>query len=119
MIEAGVAREGAIFRLAVTSDRHNHRAGTAGQLAQLSSDCVAIQAGESDVQQHYIRQELFRLAQRLHSVRSRAHVMATLLDEQGERLARVVVVLDDENASSTDGRSFGLASHRFGRHWSL
>ena len=45
--------------------------------------------------------------------------MATLLDEQGERLARVVVVLDDENATCTDGRSFGLASHRFGRHWSL
>jgi hypothetical protein len=68
-------------------------------LPDLSEQLNPVHAGHLEIRHHQIGRELLHLAQRLEPVRRRLDGVAVVAQKLEERVARVDLVVDDENAS--------------------
>ena len=100
-VEAGGLRALAIERLAVAADRDQPELGAARHRPQSSRDLEAVDPGQPDVDQGDREVAGLRVGQTILAADRGQHLVAVQLEQQAQALARVVVVLDDEDPRRT------------------
>src|SRR5215472_1005085 len=97
-IEPRLVRATAIVALPVAGDGDEPRGPAEGSGPQSACDVVAVEPGKAQVDQHNLG--LLGQSDRYtaRSISRFADLMPLRLEEQPERLSRIVAVLDDQNA---------------------
>src|SRR5262244_1199125 len=108
-VEPGGLRALAIERLPVAADRHEPHVGAARHRAQAPRDLEAVDAGQAEIDQGDRELDGLRVVEAVLAAGRRHHLVAVELEQQAQAFARVVVVLDDEDARRTRGRRCGRA----------
>src|SRR5262249_14968699 len=71
-----------------------------GMLAQHPRDLIAVEPRQAEIDQRHVGPVLRRQIETVWPVDGRKHAMSERLEEQLQRLTRVVIVLDDEDATA-------------------
>ena len=81
--------------------------------ADPSRNLVAVHLGQADVEQHHVRVRRAHPLERIAAAVRRLRVVAADPEQRGERIGRVLVVVDDEHAPriGTLGSAGGAARH--------
>jgi hypothetical protein len=98
MVESGFGRALVVTRKTVAGEREQHHRLAVGRRADAFSDLVPIKAGKADIDDgHFwiLGLEQFEPADAVFSLDD---VVAGVLEDQAEHLARVAIVLDQEHA---------------------
>jgi hypothetical protein len=104
MVEAAVARAAPVFFLAPAGQRHQHRALLAWFGAQAARHFEAVHAGHAQVEQDGVRGEAPRRFQPGRAVPGGVHLGAGGLEQHGQRLGGVVVVVHHQHAPAFQRR---------------
>ena len=100
MVEAGGFGVGLVFPLPVSGQRqHEGIARTLG-LAQAPGNLVTVEHRQADVKHHNLRAECDGCLECFDPVRGGTRHMAFKLQESGDALRRVAVVVDDQNPAN-------------------
>jgi len=99
VVEARFARTAAIFLVSPAGDGDEHHVASLRPANPLGH-IVAVDLRQRDVEQHDLGREIQRLVDRFLAVVGHAHVVAQRLQEHGEAVGRVGVVVNHENAVS-------------------
>src|SRR5512135_1166966 len=97
-VEARGERTRAIVGAAVTAQREQANSFGARRRPHAPRKLVAVDAGKSQVDERRIERRLERLAQAFDAVPRGLDAMAQGLQHRAQRLACILVVLDDEDA---------------------
>src|SRR4051812_23211519 len=100
MVEARRRSTRAIVQLAIPGDRDKERAFERRLLAHAPGKLVAAHFRQADVEERYVGPVFLRNGEAAAAVARHAHLVAIAFEEQAQRLRRVAVVIDDENAAA-------------------
>src|SRR5262245_9094970 len=101
-VEANFRRALAIALLSPPGESHQRRLLAPGFLAQASRSLVAIHLRHPEIEENDLRLEFAGHGQCLDAVVGHSNVVSGELEQHGERIGCVAIVVNDENAPSID-----------------
>src|SRR5688572_13369338 len=110
-VEAGLLGLPAIVVLTPAGERYQHHALAPWLLADAATNFVAVLAGQPDVEEHRVGQQLLSAAQRCHSVVRGVSLVAGHAEQHRKGLRTVDVVVDDEDSARAGGGCCLGAAH--------
>ena len=100
-VEAGLARAFAVFALAIAGERDQHGIGGIRRGAQAARELVAVHVGQADIEQHDLGPFAQGARQAARAVVLDAHQVAVGLEQRGEHLRGVGIVVHHQHPHRT------------------
>src|SRR5438270_6052453 len=100
MVEPRRGSTRAIVHLTVPGDRDKERPFERRLRAHAPGELVAAHFRQTDVEERHVGPVFLRSGEAAAAVARYAHLVAVAFEEQAQRLRRVAVVIDDENAAA-------------------
>src|SRR5688500_11329284 len=97
-VESGLLRFSAVFLLTPAGESDQQQVAVPALSANAASRVVAVEPGQTDIEQDDIWPECSRCLYRLQSIVRQIRVVAGELEQHREAFRRVPVVIDDQNA---------------------
>src|SRR5215469_1698692 len=104
-----------VLRLAVTAQSNESDRGAARHLADAPGYFVAVRSRQSDVEKNGIGAKRIRLCQCIRRGIGRCGLVPIEIEHHAERISRVSIVIDNQNASRFDTDGFGVVTPGYRR----
>src|SRR5438445_7246283 len=104
MVESGLEREALVLLASIAGERDEHYAPEGRLRPQPACELVAVHSGQPDVAQDQLGIPALRGVECGDPVEGDPDLVTPEPEQRGETLGRVLVVLDDEDAQTANGR---------------